>query len=292
MILTNQKACTKPDQVAECVENNNMKELRLFTALLVGFLAAGCVAQSTDERKSEAAAEPGAKVARQPVLVELYTSEGCSSCPPAERALKFLAEQQPVHGVEIIPLAFHVDYWDHLGWKDRFSSAAFTKRQELYVQRFGIDSSYTPEMVVDGQSEFIGSDTGRAAKEIGKSLSKQKGTVTVAINGRSVSVSITDLPKHSNATVFLAIVESDLTSSIGGGENAGSTLQEPAVVRELLPVGLIGPDQLSGTFSSNFELQPAYKPDNIRLVAFVQENSNRRIIAVSDNSANVLPPKP
>lgn len=274
-----------------------MRKQMSLSKLLIAFalcsLSVACVAQTKDGQRSVSAPNQEPNVVRQPVLVELFTSEGCSSCPPAERALKFLAEQQPVHGVEIIPLAFHVDYWDHLGWKDRFSSAVYTKRQELYVQRFGIDSSYTPEMVVDGQSEFIGSDTGRAAKEIDKSLSKLKGTVTITVNGRSVSVSVFDLPKHSDATIFLAVVENELTSSIGAGENAGSTLQEPAVVRDLRSVGLIGRDQSSGAFNCNVDIQSSYKPENIRLVAFVQENGNRRIIGVSDNSAKAIaPPTP
>src|SRR5262249_46590197 len=151
---------------------------------------------------------------RRPVLVELFTSEGCSSCPPADRALKFLAEQQPVNNAQIIPLAFHVDYWDHLGWKDRFSSHEYTRRQESYVERFGLDSSYTPEMVVDGQAEFVGSDTGRATKVITDAASKQKGSVSAELKGDIIDVSISDLPDHHPATVFLAVTEDGITSNV------------------------------------------------------------------------------
>jgi hypothetical protein len=112
---------------------------------------------------SAAAADP----VRRPVLVELFTSEGCSSCPPADRQLQQLDS-------EVIVLSEHVDYWDRLGWKDKFSSPAFTGRQETYVKQFGIDSPYTPQMVVDGVAQFTGGDTGRAAVEIDKAASRPR----------------------------------------------------------------------------------------------------------------------
>src|SRR5260221_13852506 len=90
------------------------------------------------------------------VVVELFTSEGCESCPPADVLLQQLASAQPVAGVQIIPLSLHVDYWDQLGWKDRFSSAALTNRQRIYGARFNADHIYTPQMVVDGRAAFVG----------------------------------------------------------------------------------------------------------------------------------------
>src|ERR1035438_2510664 len=110
---------------------------------------------------------------RAPILVELFTSEGCSSCPPADRLLQRLDS-------EAIVLSEHVDYWDHQGWKDRFSSHAFTVRQELYARLFGLDSSYTPEMVIDGAAEFNGSDSARAAQEIAKAARRPKAQVVLA----------------------------------------------------------------------------------------------------------------
>ena len=109
-----------------------------------------------------------AQTNRTPVLVELFTSEGCSSCPPADALLAKLDQTQPISGAEVIVLGEHVDYWDNLGWHDRFSSANITARQSAYTQRFGLDSNYTPQMVVDGSVQFVGVDNGQAVQAIAR----------------------------------------------------------------------------------------------------------------------------
>src|ERR1022692_4128530 len=109
---------------------------------------------------------------RAPVLVELFTSEGCSSCPPADRLLQRLDSQA-------IVLSEHVDYWDHQGWKDRFSSHDLTVRQESYARLFSLDSSYTPEMVIDGAVEFSGGNSARAVQEIANAARRPKAQVSL-----------------------------------------------------------------------------------------------------------------
>lgn len=255
-----------------------MRSIFFPAVFAIGLFTAGCLTQQATGQKS-APMTVSSGQARVPVVVELFTSEGCSSCPPADRALKFLSEQQPVANAEIIPLAFHVDYWDNLGWKDKFSSASFSKRQELYVSQFGLDSSYTPEMVVDGRSEFVGSDTGKASKKIAEAASGQKGTVVLDVSGDVVNVSVSGLPEHHSSTVFLAVTEDGITSIVKGGENGGQTFDHSSVVRNLTTVGLIEKDDNTFTAKASIPVIADAKPENSRLVVFVQDNTSRKILA-------------
>src|SRR5437660_2167157 len=116
-----------------------------------------------------------------PILVELFTSEGCSSCPPADALLRTLVETQPVAGAQVIGLGQHVDYWDRQGWRDRFSSAASTDRQQRYAHAFNIDSIYTPQMVVDGREELVGSDGTRAHRTIVNAAGSPHALVSITL---------------------------------------------------------------------------------------------------------------
>src|SRR5438309_4363112 len=113
--------------------------------------------------------------AATPVLVELFTSEGCSDCPPADALLEKLIATQPIAGAEVIGLGQHVDYWDQQGWKDRFSSAALTNRQHVYGASFALESVYTPQMIVDGRAQFVGSDGNAARKAIERAIASPHG---------------------------------------------------------------------------------------------------------------------
>src|SRR6266481_5186145 len=118
--------------------------------------------------------------ARVPVLLELFTSEGCSSCPPADRLLEVLDQEQPVAGAELIVLSEHVDYWDRLGWKDPFSSSQYTARQEEYASKFSRDGVYTPQLVVDGRFGFVGSDGREATLAIQRAMREQKIGIAIS----------------------------------------------------------------------------------------------------------------
>jgi hypothetical protein len=226
---------------------------------------------------------PAASVAgeKHPVLVELFTSEGCSSCPPADRALALLERQQPVSSADTITLEFHVDYWDGPGWKDPFSSALFTQRQEQYAAAFRLDADYTPQMIVDGQKEFVGSELGKATSTIEKLAGAAKGKIVAKASSDSIKIAITQLPVVDQATVYLAAVEDNLTSNVSGGENAGEKLAHTSVVHELAAIGVIEKGKTGGEFAAALPSNPIWKKDNLRQVVFVQDDKTRKILAVA-----------
>jgi hypothetical protein len=230
-------------------------------------------------------------VVREPVIVELFTSEGCSSCPPADALLAELQNRQPLGNAEIIALEEHVTYWDDLGWKDPFSSYAWTTRQYDYASALHNGNPYTPEMVVDGAAEFVGSRGGMARQEIEKAAGTRKTKVEISevspVQNNSVAFRINvgkllSVAPKDTAEVVLAITESGLHSSVKGGENVGKELQHSLVLRELKVIGVIGKNVQEG-----FSAQPTVKLDskwntgNLRAVVFVQERKSRRILAAA-----------
>jgi len=245
-----------------------------------------------------AAASRGARAApATPIIIELFTSEGCSDCPPADALLEKLIASPPISGVEIIGLGQHVDYWDRLGWKDRFSSAALTERQQLYQRRFKTESIYTPQMVVDGRAEFVGSDTNAARRAIERALMSPHGVVRIdtdsdvgrpfkggpdAGDAKSVALQVTvsDLPRlgpGERADIVAAVTEDHLRSDVKRGENHGRMLTHAAVVRYMAAIG-----QASDGVSSaraDIPLAADWQRDQLKMVAFVQEQRGRRILA-------------
>jgi hypothetical protein len=184
-----------------------------------------------------------ALAAERPVVAELFTSQGCSSCPPANAYLNELSRDRR----DVLALAFHVTYWDRLGWKDPFSLPAATQRQDQYGHRFG-DGSYTPEMVVDGAAGMVGSDRGDvgSAIENAKRNSRTAAAVSVTRNGdkNGEQVSIQVGAGTGNAKVLLIGFDHEHTTAIGRGENSGRTLTEANVVRSIRSVGQWSGSQL------------------------------------------------
>jgi hypothetical protein len=220
-----------------------------------------------------------------PVVVELFTSEGCSSCPPADALLERLVATSQAAGVQVIALGQHVDYWDRLGWKDRFSSAALTNRQQVYGRRFSNESIYTPQMVVDGRSEFVGSDAAAAKKAIDAAAAARHGSVRIALEATSadriaVSVSVADLPPIATgdrADVIVAVTEDGLRSQVKSGENRGRTLAHAAVVRHMVTAGPVtGDDPASAR--AEIPIASDWQRENLKIVAFVQERRGRTIL--------------
>jgi hypothetical protein len=254
--------------------------------LLAGFLVWGLRASSAVETQTNLGA-----AARVPVIVELFTSEGCSSCPPADGLLAELASRQPLGSAEVIALEEHVDYWDQQGWRDPFSSSAWTARQYEYSGKLHSGSPYTPEMVVDGMAGFVGSRGAVARQEIEKAAAIKKTRIEVSdispLQNRSLACKVSverlsSIAPRDTAEVVLAITESGLHSAVKAGENSGAELHHAPVVRELRVIGVMGKNGEEG-----FQAQPAVKLDarwnleNLRVVVFVQERKNRRILGAA-----------
>jgi hypothetical protein len=220
---------------------------------------------------------------RTPVLVELFTSEGCSSCPPADALLERLDRSQPVRGAQLIVLSEHVDYWDDIGWKDPYSSHKYSERQSAYAVQFGRGSIYTPQMVVDGHFELVGSDEIGATQAIENAAKATKIPVTIASSlsdetTTTLHIEAGPLPSSvsaESASVFLAIADDTDESQVSRGENAGSTLKHVAVLRNLIRIGDV--DGTAG-FSRDMKVDLETKNRrNARIAVIVQEASAGRV---------------
>ena len=229
----------------------------------------------------------GPAPARVPVLVELFTSEGCSSCPPADLALARLERTQPVAGAEIVPLSLHVDYWNRLGWTDPFSSASFSARQSDYSRVWGVDRVYTPQVVVDGRDELLGSDETKArhAVEVAARLPKAAIELLPAAPGSQTAlrIRVRALPPVTpgdTAELLLAVTEDRLATDVPRGENAGRRLAHTAVVRELTIVGTVQPGAPFETVSP-IRLKADWKRNALHAVAFIQERKSRKVLGVA-----------
>src|SRR5271169_6731384 len=164
--------------------------------------------------------------AERPVVVELFTSQGCSSCPPANAYLNELSKQR----ADVLALAFHVTYWDYLGWKDPFSMQTATDRQARYGQRFG-DGSYTPEIVVDGSTGHVGSDRNDVNNAIARARAESRTAADVRVVAKNGKVSIDVGAGQGTAKVFLVGFDREHVTAIGRGENRGVTMPEANIVR-------------------------------------------------------------
>jgi hypothetical protein len=241
------------------------------------------------------APSPGGE--RRAVVVELFSSEGCSTCPPADALLRDLEERQPIPGVQIVPLEEHVDYWNQGGWTDPFSSRDWTARQMAYAAVGPTGQAFTPEMVVDGRAQFVGSKEAEADREIASEARKPGVEVSLApegADGEGVRLSVTvgglpELPKDS-ADVFVAVTEDGLESHVLRGENAGRTVQHGAVVRALHKIGGADPKR-TPAFSSSYRLKlgSGWNAARLRIVAFVQEAKSRAILGAASLPRSAFP---
>ncbi len=225
--------------------------------------------------------------AASPVLIELFTSEGCSSCPPADAFLKKMDVSQPLPGAQLIVLSEHVDYWNHDGWKDPYSSSSLTDRQSAYSHALGKSEVYTPQMIVDGTVELRLADP----HQIGRTLAQAAAGPTIPVRIDSVTVENnppvvrarieTDAASEKQkADVYLAIALDHAESQVLRGENTGRHLTHVAVVEYLKKLGSL---EAGKDFNQDFQtrLKPGIDPANIRIIVFVQESGPGKVLGAA-----------
>ena len=232
---------------------------------------------------AEKSQSPAPDSARVPVLVELFTSEGCSDCPPADRLLEELDTKQPIPGVQAIVLSEHVTYWNHLGWRDPFSLDEVDQRQNEYGERFHLDSVYTPQAVIDGKTQLVGNNGGGLAQAVEHAGSAPKKPLTISdARWENGGVSFTVHGPADAGSQVIAVLASDATGpKVARGENAGRTLHHVAVVRTLKTFNASAADgralRLSGgTLARDPSAAPA------RLIVFVVDKKTGYITAVNE----------
>lgn len=210
-------------------------------------------------------------------VVELFSSEGCSSCPPADELLRLITQQAKANDQRVFTLSFQVDYWNYLGWVDPFSSSEFTRRQQQYARALGEASVYTPQMVINGQKGFVGSDGAKAQQYIEKYLN------TTASNSISLELE-SDGPKQvelsyscdsisADTVIHFALVESAIQSQVTAGENQGSVLKHDHIVREFKTVP-------SAERKGNvvFERPSSADRGRFSVIAYIQNEKNMNIL--------------
>lgn len=248
-------------------------------AAMAGAVRAG---QAATEVANQA--NPG----RTPIVIELFTSEGCSSCPPVDNWAAWIDGAQPVPGAEVIILSEHVDYWNSEGWKDPFSSALFSERQREYAESIGLSGIFTPQVVVDGNDEM----NPRDGKQVKETLNREARAEMLPVRIESVTVTpgqpgvVTGRvaadatgQKHTG-DVYVALTMRRTLTDVLAGENDGKKLTNVDVVRELVKVGRL---KKGDTFDEPFKvtLWPGADAGNVRVIAFVQEPGMGKVVGAA-----------
>lgn len=228
--------------------------------------------------QDDASAAPPSPAAGSPVILELFTSQGCSGCPAADRLLTRLAADPALAG-RVVPLAFHVDYWNHLGWSDPFSARRWSERQNRYAHAFDSQRIYTPQLVVGGTSELNGSDEAKVRRAIETALAEPPaGEVTVReakLAGGAVRVAVEARLSRAvprGLDLVVALTESGLSTPVGRGENAKRTLDNDFVVRRLERAATLAAKPAPPRRAEvTLPVEPGWQPERLRIVAFLQD---------------------
>jgi hypothetical protein len=269
----------------EYLKNNNnirMKKLRYIIFLFIPVVTLWFCTSSSGVKDKKAISNAATKDLNQSnknvAVLELFTSQGCSSCPPADRLLGTYASKE-----NIIALSFHVDYWDRLGWKDPFSAKGYTKRQYNYASALNA-SVYTPQLVINGRTEMVGSNANKISETITKVLHEAPGAElsikSVDDENGQVNISFDASGNLTNAVLNIALVEKQTTTEIKAGENNGVTLDNFNVVRNFKTITEVR----NGSSTSVIDIPFRTDLKNLSLVLFLQEKNNSKILAADQKS--------
>jgi hypothetical protein len=259
---------------------NVKRSVLLFLVLLAAMVR-------TSSAQTSEAARSGAGDAAHPVLVELFTSQGCSSCPPADQLLTQLGAAD---AGRVVPLSFHVDYWNHVGWTDPFSSHSWTERQVDYMRAFRLEAPYTPQAVVDGASQVVGSDANALRSAIAAAQSKPAARIALRIAPEASKVAVdadVDLPESLRGRRWelqVAVFETGLVTPVGKGENGGRTLHNDYVVRALTSAGKV---EKPARLQTTVKLDKGWDRSHLGVAAFLQDPKTLEI-----RGASVVPLAP
>lgn len=250
-----------------------MRSIKIFIGFACMAIAVTASIAFTNAKPGKAAKKDGAN--KGFAVIELFTSEGCSSCPPADALVARVQKESGDKSVYI--LAFHVDYWNRLGWKDVFSSAEYSDRQRQYAHWLKLSSVYTPQIVVNGRTEFVGSEEGSLRNAIKSNLQKPaKAELTLSeikVTGDKASLKYTAEGAANNASVLIALVEKTATTKVQAGENGGRTLSHVQIVNKLQSVSL----KSSNSGTENIALPRGFNPQNWEVIGFIQNTANGEI---------------
>jgi hypothetical protein len=240
-------------------------------ALVTGLFFSFCTGKATKQ-------QPAPATDNGIAVIELFTSEGCSSCPPADEAMIRLSKEFADH---VYFLGYHVDYWDYIGWKDKFADADFTARQRKYAGLFGLNSIYTPQAVVNGERELVGSKEGQLRNIIREELGNQPSS-TVAMtatmtnaNGASVTCKVNNAGK---STLNIALVQLSATTDVKRGENSGHKLNHINIVRTLKNI----PVDKEASLTVEIKIPPGLSSKDVKLIAFVQDKNSLKISGAAE----------
>lgn len=274
-------------------QEERVVKIGLVVVIVVGIATAVWVASSPSARPAagrDAATvesiEPLAGDSNAPVVVELFTSQGCSSCPPADRLLAEVSSDSKYAG-RVIALSFHVDYWNRIGWEDPFSAPAWTERQNEYARALNLGNVYTPQAVVNGEQQFVGSDAGELKRAIASAAAPLAEMKLSAVrDGSRLRVTVNaELVKAADAAeyfVYVALTEREITTNVLRGENSGRTLVNDHVVRRLeKPIRMLGKQGSSADGSVTFDVDPSWRSDKLEVVAFVQDPMSMKIVGAA-----------